>query len=105
LGQDVGYGYGWKLLAGSLLPFNTPTGIGEYIFTDATGAQYRLNQNNGGVWTSLESVYVSYDSNANVLHFKDGSFWMMGCTSGGTEWDAGTMYPTEIEDSNGYRLS
>ncbi len=48
LGQDVGYGYGWKLLAGSLLPIETPSGIGEYLFTDATGAQYHLNQNSGG---------------------------------------------------------
>jgi hypothetical protein len=27
-----------------------------------------------------------------LLHFKDGTFWTMGCTSGGTEADAGTMY-------------
>ena len=107
LGEDVGYGYGWKLLAGSLLAFNTPNeGIGEYLFTDATGAQYHLNQNNGsGIWTSLESVYVTYDSNAGKLHFNDGSFWVMGCISSGTEWDSGTMYPTLMEDSNGTKLS
>jgi hypothetical protein len=106
LGEDVGYGYGWKLLAGSLLPLQAPTGlIGEYLFTDATGAQYHLNQNSGGIWTSLESIYVSYDSNAGNLHFNDGSFWVMGCTSAGTEWDAGTLYPTVMEDSNGNQLS
>jgi len=96
LGEDVGYGYGWKLLAGSLLPLNVPGGIGEYLFTDATGAQYHLNQNSGGIWTSTESVYVSYDSNTGKLHFNDGSFWVLGCTSAGTEWDAGTMYPTQM---------
>ena len=102
LGADVGYGYGWKLLAGSLLPLNAPSGlVVEYIFADATGAQYHLTQNSGGVWTSQESTYVSYDSNANKLHFNDGSFWVMGSTSAGTEWDAGTMYPTLMEDSNG----
>jgi hypothetical protein len=102
LGEDVGYGYGWKLLAGSLLPLDAPSGlVGEYLFTSATGAQYHLNQNSGGIWTSVESVYVSYDSNAGKLHFNDGSFWVMGCTSAGTEWDSGTMYPTLVEDSNG----
>ena len=76
--------------------------IGEYLFTDATGAQYHLNQNSGGIWTSQESIYVSYDANEGYLHFNDGSFWYMEeCISGGTEWDAGTMYPTRMEDSNG----
>jgi RHS repeat-associated protein len=96
LGQDVGYGYGWKLLAGSLLPYNF-----GYVFTDSTGAQYELNINNGGVWSSYQSIYVSFDSNTDLLHFNDGSYWYMGCISAGTEWDAGTMYPTGMEDSNG----
>jgi hypothetical protein len=74
VGEDVGYGYGWKLLAGSLLLITSPSGIAEFLFTDATGAQYHLNQNNGGIWTSTESIYVSFDSNAWVLHFNDGSF-------------------------------
>ncbi len=74
LGEDVGYGYGWKLLAGSLLPVEWHSGISEYLFTDSTGAQYHLNQNSSGVWSSLESIYVSYDSNASKLHFNDGSF-------------------------------
>ncbi len=105
LGEDVGYGYGWKLLAGSLLPIIGPNGlVFEYLFTDATGAQYNLSQNTGGVWTSLESVYVTYDSNTVNLHFNDGSFWSMYCTSAGTEWDAGTLYPTVMEDSNGNQI-
>ncbi len=37
-------------------------------------------------------------------YFNDGSFWLMNCTSAGTEWDAGTMYPTQIEDSNGNQI-
>ena len=61
------------------LPLNAPGAlIAEYIFTDATGAQYHLNQNSGGVWTSQESIHVSYDSNTGKLHFNDGSFWVMG---------------------------
>jgi hypothetical protein len=54
LGTDVGYGFGWKLLIGSVTPFYTGyySGVDHYIYTDGTGAQYRLDQSNGGVWTS-----------------------------------------------------
>ncbi len=83
---------------------NDVGGIGEYIFTDATGAEYHLNQNSSGIWTSRESIYVSYNANTNTVHFNDGSFWVMGCTSAGTEWDGGTMYPTLMEDSNGNQV-
>ena len=105
LGSDVGYGYGWKLLAGSLTPFYYGAwGLDHYLFTDSTGAEYRLNQNTGGVWTSSESIYVWYDSNRNRLYFRDGSFWVMGCTSGGSETDSGSMYPTIMESSNGNQI-
>ena len=76
-----------------------------YEFSDGSGAVYRLDQNNNGVWTSKESVYVTYDSNAQRLYFNNGTFWVLGCTSGGTEQDAGTMYPTLIEDSNGNQIT
>ena len=56
------------------------------------------------MWSSIESIYVSYDSNAGKLHFNDGSFWVMGSVSAGTEWDSGTMYPTLMEDSNGNQV-
>jgi hypothetical protein len=105
LGADVGYGYGWKLLAGSLTPYwRDYYAFDHYVFTDSTGAEYRLDVNNGGIWTSRNSVYVSYDSNTNRLYFNDGSFWVMGCTSAGTEQDAGTMYPTLVQDANGNQI-
>lgn len=105
LGHDIGYGFGWKLLAGSLTPYWTGNlTIDHYIFTDASGAEYRLNQQSGNVWTSTEGIYISYDWGSNRLHFNDGSFWVMGCTSAGTEQDAGTMYPTTMEDSNGNQV-
>jgi len=105
LGADVGYGYGWKLQAGSLTPYWQGFFTAHhYIFTDATGAEYRLDVNTNGVWTSKDSTYVSYDSNTNRVYFNDGSFWVMGCTSAGTEQDAGTMYPTLLEDSNGNQI-
>ena len=105
LGEDVGYGYGWRLSAGALTPYYIGAwGLDHYVFVDATGAEYRLNHNNNGIWSSIESLYVWYDSNANILHFRDGSFWVMGCTSGGTEPDAGTMYPTVIENTSGNQV-
>ncbi len=106
LGDDVGYGFGWKAQIGSITPYYTNwwAGVDHYVFEDGTGAQYRLDQNNGGVWSSTQGIYVWFDANANVLHFKDGTFWNMGCTSGGTEADAGTMYPTIIEDVNGNQV-
>ena len=43
VGQDLGYGYGWKLLAGALTPQYGPGGaLSQYQFIDATGAEYRL---------------------------------------------------------------
>ncbi len=105
LARDVGYGFGWRLMAGSLLPYwSDSVTIHHYIYTDATGAEYRLDQNNAGVWTSLEGIYVSYDANVNRLYFTDGSFWAISVISGGTEQDAGTMYPSIIEDTNGNQV-
>jgi RHS repeat-associated protein len=106
LGSDVGYGFGWQMLIGSITPYieGQDWTIDHYVYTDSTGAQYRLDQNNNGVWSGTNAVYVWFDSNADKLHFRDGSFWVMGSTSGGTEADAGTMYPTLIEDVNGNQV-
>ena len=109
LGNDVGYGFGWKMLIGSITPYYTDqwSGVDHYVYTDSSGAEYRLDQNTGGVWTSSsQSVYVWLDTNASPskLHFRDGKFWVLGCTSGGTEADAGTMYPTIIEDTFGNQV-
>jgi hypothetical protein len=105
LGRDVGYGFGWRLMAGSLLPYwSDLITIHHYIYTDATGAEYRLDQNNAGVWTSSEGIYLSYDSNAKRLYFPDGSFWVMGTTAAGIEQDAGTQYPSLMEDTNGNEI-
>ena len=106
LGTDVGYGFGWKLLAGSITPYYFAfwSPVDHYIYTDSTGAQYRLDHNSSGIWSSSsQSVYVWLDTTVspNRLHFKDGSFWVMGSTSAGTEQDAGTMYPTIVEDKFG----
>jgi len=105
LGEDVGYGYGWKLLAGSLTPiWADQHTLSYYSYVDSSGAQYRLDQNNGGIWTSVESIYVTYNANTYTLYFRDGSFWVMGSTSATSEPDSGTMYPTTMEDTNGNQI-
>jgi len=106
LGQEVGYGYGWRLQAGSVTPvYSDLYSVHHYIFMDSTGAEYRLDQNDGsGVWTSKEGIYLSFDSNTGRLYFTDGSFWTFGSISGGSEQDAGVMYPTLMQDTNGNQV-
>ncbi len=107
MARDVGYGLGWRLQVGSLTPYyQVDWTLDHYLFIDSTGAEYRLNVNTSGIWTSSESIYVSYDSTVSParLYFPDGSFWVMGVTSGGTEQDAGTMYPSVMEDTNGNQI-
>lgn len=106
LGQDVGLGLGWKLQAGSIEPMWYGGSELYYLYTDATGAQYVLDQSNPytNVWTSLQT-YVWYDANADILHFPDGSFWNMNVVSALVEQDGGTQYPSQMEDSNGNFLS
>ncbi|MGH9582567.1 MAG: hypothetical protein ACRD4O_06500, partial [Bryobacteraceae bacterium] len=77
-----------------------------YEFRDGNGTEYHLDETDGaGGWYSKESAYVSYDSNTQRLYFNDGSFWVFGCVSSSAEPDAGTMYPTLLEDSNGNQIS
>ena len=102
--MDTGYGFGWQLMLGSVMPIYNGNHTLEYWYTDSSGGQYRLALNNNGVWTGNASFYAWYDSNTNRLWFRDGSFWLMGCTAAGGEPDAGTMYPTLIEDSNGNQI-
>ena len=102
LGKDVGYGFGWRLMAGSIAPFwSDQQTLSHYVFTDSTGAEYKLDINTNGVWTSRDGTYAAYDGAAQKLMFPDGSFWMMQCVSAGAEADAGTRYPTLMQDSNG----
>lgn len=102
LGEDMGLGLGWTLQAGSILPMWYNGTQLYYQYTDSTGAQYVLDQNNGSnVWSSLQGIYVWFDANADILHFPDGSFWNMTVQSASVEQDAGTLYPSQMEDSNG----
>ena len=104
-GLDLGEGLGWKLQAGSIRPVWLNGSIDHYVYSDATGAEYRLDQNSNGVWTSLDSTYAAFNANNDYLCFPDGSFWLMNVTSVSSEQDAGTMYPSTMEDTNGKQLS
>jgi len=105
VGADVGYGFGWKLLAGSIIPvYSNPTTLSYYIFTDSTGAEYKLDVNSGNVWNGTQGVYVWFDANTYKLHFADGSFWRMESISGASEQDAGTRYPTVVQDRHGNQV-
>ncbi|MCX6612136.1 MAG: hypothetical protein NTW74_14935, partial [Acidobacteria bacterium] len=105
VGADVGYGFGWKLLAGSIIPvYSNPTTLSYYIFTDSTGAEYKLDVNAGNVWSGSQGLAVFFDANTYRLHFPDGSFWKMESISGASEQDAGTRYPTVVQDRHGNQV-
>ncbi|MFN0101277.1 MAG: hypothetical protein ACKV2U_04200, partial [Bryobacteraceae bacterium] len=106
IGYDAGYGFGWKLQAGSVIPiYASPGVISHYLFADSTGAEFRLDVNDGGYWWGKEGVYVAYDPGLARLRFMDGTFWEMGSTSATSEPDSGTRYPTKVQDSNGNYIS
>jgi hypothetical protein len=105
LGRDVGYGLGWKLMAGSIRPvYEGVWNLHHYVFTDSSGAEFRLDVNSNNVWTSREAFHGSFDGNASSLYFPDGSRWAMSAQSAGWEEDAGTLYPTAFHDTNGNRI-
>ncbi len=101
---DVGYGLGWRLMAGSLTPKWDGGILSYYEFRDSSGAEYRLDQHNGSIWSSTEAIYVEYDETTGRLYFPDGSFWKFDCIAGGSEPDAGTRYPTLMQDTNGNQV-
>jgi RHS repeat-associated protein len=105
LGADTGYGFGWKLQAGSLKAYYEDSWtVHHYVYTDASGAEYRLDFSNGTQWSSNESVYVWYEPATSKLWFKDGSHLLMTVVSSGWEADAGVRYPYIYQDSNGNQI-
>ena len=103
-GKDVGYGFGWTLTPGSIKPYPASGAVQRYIYTDASGAEYWLDVNSAGIWSSKEGIHVRYDVSANRLYFRDGSFWVMGSTADPIEPDAGSKYPTLLQDTNGNQI-
>jgi RHS repeat-associated protein len=117
-GRDTGYGYGFRVLAGSIQMFaNAAWGVDHWELTDSTGTQYRLDTqlisvanptpttSNTGVWaTTTDSGTFIYNANTNQLYFPSGTVWTFGCTSLGNEGDETARYPTLIEDTNGNQI-
>jgi hypothetical protein len=121
-GVDTGYGFGWKLMAGSVMRYYKGSyETSHIVFTDAAGTEYRLDrkvQADGTAWAS-PAVWDGYwaASTANFygifqedwsyyrMKFPDGSSWFFGSHSAGTENDFGAAYPTTFVDSNGNQLS
>ena len=103
-GKDVGYGWGWKFLAGAITPIWNNSQLDHYLFTDSTGAEYSLYTGTDGLYRSNEGIYLVYDSSANRIYMPDGSIWSMASISAAGEPDAGSYYPTLMQDSNGNQI-
>jgi len=101
-GYDAGYGFGWRALICSVFPvYQDASTVHHFVFTDATGAEYKLDTTAvAGVWTGKEN-YVTYDANNVTVRFNDGTSIQMGTVSADTEPDAGTRYGTVWKDTNG----
>ncbi|GEM_PF-1575541 len=120
-GVDIGYGYGWKLMAGSVMRYFSGTyQTSHFIFTDSTGTEYRLDrkvQSDGTAWTtgpwdgywasSSATFYGIFQEDWAYyrMKFPDGSSWFFGSHSAGTENDMGAAYPTVLQDSNGNQVA
>jgi hypothetical protein len=62
------------MLIDSITPYHRSnwSGVDHYAYTDGTGAQHRLEQNNGNVWSRSRRCTFWFDANAGVvLHAKD----------------------------------
>jgi hypothetical protein len=76
LGDNVGYGFGWRLSAGTITPYwQDYQTIHHFVYTDATGAEYRLDVNTNGIWTSKEGFYGRWDHYTQRLHLPNGTTW------------------------------
>ena len=102
-GSDSGAGYGWRVEIASIVPEMSGTTPSGFTFIDGTGAEYRMTQN-GSMWQSLHGHYVTWDPVQSVLWFADGSSMTFGSVAGINEADAGTLYPTLIQDTNGNQV-
>ena len=103
IGIDSGFGFGWRLGIAAIVPQLKDGAISGYTYVDGHGSEYVLTQN-GKIWVSLQSQYLTWDPALAVLRFASGKTYKFGCTSCRGEADAGSLYPTVIEDSNGNQI-
>ena len=102
-GIDSGVGHGWSVRIGSIVRQYSGNTVSGCTYVDGTGAEYPLTPSRG-VWVSLQGIYVSYDDVKSRLRFPNGTFWELECQSAAGEPDAGTLYPTLIQDRNGNQI-
>ena len=106
-GRDIGYGYGWRFMAGAMTPlFTSYWNIGMYRFMDSSGAEYRLTETapGSGEWVAKDGLFITYKPAEGRLYFPDGSWWYFGSIAGSAEMDLGTRYPTLFQDRNGNQI-
>ena len=72
---------------------------------DGGGAEYRLDRWNATArtWTSKE-LFLTYEEDTKRLRMNDGTFWVMNAEASEGEEDAGTRYPTLMQDTNGNQI-
>ena len=58
-----------------------------------------LDQNNGNVWTSKEGVYLSTMPTRGGCTSTTARSGNMGAEGAGTEFDAGSLFPTLMQDT------
>ncbi|WP_263385931.1 RHS repeat domain-containing protein [Granulicella arctica] len=102
-GSDSCVGYAWRLHISSVIPETNGTTASGFTFVDGSGAEYRMTQS-GNVWRSLNGHYVTWDPAQSTLWLANGSSMTFGSVAGPHEDDAGTMYPTLIQDTNGNQI-
>ena len=105
-GMDVGYGYNFMFQIGALVPIYNGNLLVRYDFLDGVGSVHHMYAQSGSttVFLSQDSSYLTLNVAASpypTITFTDGTVWQFGCTSEAPEPDAGTMYPTQLEDTNG----
>jgi RHS repeat-associated protein len=98
---DAGYGAGWSLWLGAMYPVYAAGVIDHYRFIDSSGATHRLYPSTGDTYISRDSTYLKWDRVLHRLWFRDGTFWDFDYVSLDPEPDAGTRYPTRLQDTNG----
>jgi RHS repeat-associated protein len=103
---NTGYGLGWTFQIGAIYAVFNGNLIDHVEYQDTGGVIHKLwapanAPNTNTVYLSQDSTYLIWNYANNTLTFRDGSVWTFGCESSSVEPDAGTLYPTELEDPDG----
>jgi RHS repeat-associated protein len=99
---DTGYGMGWIFQVAAMYPVMSGSTIDHFELQASSGVIRKLYQVGSSTqYKSQDSSYLLWDYSTRKLTFRDGSVWTFGCNSIGVEQDAGTLYPTQLEDTNG----